>query len=393
MATLKNITINVTASTPNFTVTAGSMSDFAVGDLFFVRDPVKGTLAHQVLTKNDTAKTGTFAPNYIGTTQTGLYAMVVPVSSIDPTVDTVIKTELITRITEALAADQRQSANYEQIFSTASGDVEVVLADGTKVKGPTWRGIQSSTLQLDKANQVVLQGVKYKASIVLEDTDAKPANFDCGGFSTFRKAATFLETMQAPRGIVSDGAPDVPNSIECRRTSTASSGSIPGGTLLATLKTGTQTQAMSISMRHEIGVANYGYVSYKDLLDRWHEVRWQDSGDVNNLTGNWVTGSDRRIKDKIEVVADPIALIRGLELYTFERDGKPMIGGIAQEIEKTLPVLVNEGGSLELKNGSTVDRVKSVDYGTLGYVAIAALNKALDRIEDLEARLVALESK
>lgn len=393
MATLKNITINVTASTANFTVTAGNMSDFAVGDLLFVRDPVKGTLAHQVLTKNDSAKTGTFAPNYIGTTQTGLYAMVVPVSTIDPTVDTVIKTELITRITEALAADQRQSANYEQIFSIATGDVEVVLVDGSKVKGPTWRSLQSSTLQLDKANQVVLQGVKFKASIILEDTAAKPANFDCGGYSTFRKSATFMDTVQAPGGIVVNGGNDAPVAIECRRYSTATSGSIPGGTILASSKTGSQTQAMSMSMRHDIGTANYGYISYMDLLGRWHEVRWQDSGDVNNVTGGWVTGSDRRIKDFVEVVEDPIALIRGLELYTFERDGKPSIGGIAQEIEKTMPLLVNEGGSLELRNGSTVDRVKSVDYGTIGYVAVAALNKALDRIDALEERLAALESK
>ena len=46
-----------------------------------------------------------------------------------------------------------------------------------------------------------------------------------------------------------------------------------------------------------------------------------------------------------------------------------------------MPLLISDGGSITLKDGRNIEKVKSVDYSTLGYVALAALNQALDRID------------
>lgn len=282
---------------------------------------------------------------------------------------------------EALRGLLLDKQNWQQLFS-GTGNITVTLPDGSSFTGPAWNSITASLN--NKLDKTVATAQEIKSSLSLQGSliTGKDANLDVGGFSRFRKSATFDDTIWAPKGVtclgaIGDSTPAV--SVECKYN--GNTGTWGGASIFSRLTVQGVTKVMMMSCRQEIGVMDYGLLSYKDWMGRWHEVRLENTGNMNNLTGGWTTGSDSRIKTDIKKIDDPISLVRDLKLYSFKRDGKSMIGGIAQEIEKKLPHVVSEGGSLQLQNGELVDRVKSVDYSTLGYVAIAALNQALDRID------------
>lgn len=395
--TYDTLFINVTNNSVNFTAGTSASTGWTKakpGDLIAIRSADRGTILLELATIDATAKTGTFTAGYTAATAQNVYSIVIPTSKIDPGKQTVISTELLVQVTAALAADQRMGDNWQQILTVPSGNVDVIAPDGSKITGPSWRGILNAVLQKDVPGQVLNQPLGINGSLVLNDSTAKPGNLDVGGFARFRKSVTFDDTIVSNNGFSANNTTGVGDpSIRLSFTRAEASGSITGSVVAAGLKHQNQTQAMNMACVKVIGITDYGYVSYLKAAGGYVEVRFQNNNDVNNIAGSWVTGSDRRIKDKIEVIEDPIALIRGLELYSFERDGKPSVGGIAQEIEKTLPLLVNVGGNFTLQSGVEVEQVKSVDYGTLGYVAVAALNKALDKIDALEKRLAALEAK
>lgn len=336
----------------------------------------------------DSATQATLIKAYDGPTQAEAAWYAVPRDAMN-----LITAQLAAETAKALRGLNLDKDNWQQLFS-GTGDITVKLPDGSAFTGPAWNSFtEKLNNKLDKqttSSQEVKSPLSLLGSLIMADS----ANLDVGGYSRFRKSTTFDETVWAPKGISAMTLePASPPSITVQYETRSHSGTYYGGQILCNLISEGNTKAFQMSVRQEIGIADYGFLSYKDYLGRWHEVRLQNNGDFNNLTGNWVTGSDRRIKTDIKEIEDPIALIRGLKLYTGKRDGKPFIGGIAQEIEETLPQLVAEGGSLQLQSGETVEQVKSVDYATLGYVALAALNQALDRIDRLEELIERLMEK
>lgn len=336
----------------------------------------------------DSATHATLIKAYDGPTQAEAAWYAVPRDAMN-----LITAQLAAETAKALRGLNLDKDNWQQLFS-GTGDITVKLPDGSAFTGPAWNSFtEKLNNKLDKqttSSQEVKSPLSLLGSLIMADS----ANLDVGGYSRFRKSTTFDDTIWAPKGISAMTLePASPPSITVQYETRSHSGTYYGGQVLCNLISEGNTKAFQMSVRQEIGIADYGFLSYKDYLGRWHEVRLQNNGDFNNLTGNWVTGSDRRIKTDIKEIEDPISLIRGLKLYTGKRDGKPFIGGIAQEIEETLPQLVAEGGSLQLQSGETVEQVKSVDYATLGYVALAALNQALDRIDRLEELIERLMEK
>ncbi|MBN5256477.1 tail fiber domain-containing protein, partial [Serratia marcescens] len=170
-------------------------------------------------------------------------------------------------------------------------------------------------------------------------------------------------------------------SIHISQQHTNSSGTVAGGGSYCRLTAQGTEKIFMMSLRQELNITDYGFLSYRDFRGNWHEVRLQNNGDFNNLTGQWVNGSDIRMKSDLVEIQDPLSLIRGLKLYTGKRDGQPFIGGIAQEIEQQIPLTVSQCGSFKLRTGETIENIKAVDYATLGYVALAALNQAIERID------------
>ncbi|UQT02589.1 putative tail fiber protein [Serratia phage vB_SmaM-ChibiTotoro] len=425
---LKNIFVDVTNSSTSFAVRTGAMTDFKVGDLLAVRDPARGTVLMEVATKNDAARTGTFTNGYIGNTATNLFSPVITISDIDPATDTVIKTKLIQQITDAFARDEAQSAAWMQLLTVPSGNVTITLPDGSQITGPSWRGILNNTISNSSTDAQSIKGalsidgaVTAKSSLavtgattmngratVLGDgvyvgSASKATNLDVYGFSLFRNAITGNEDATFKKGVVSDGNDneDYPRMACTRHYTTLESRMYTGGSFLARLQVGKglgagkdMTTQFNMQLRHLPGQDENGFIAYQATNGNWYETRWLKNGNVQNISGQFIGTSDRRMKTKITEIEDPISLIRGLKLYTYDKDGQPGMGCIAQEVEEKMPLLVTTGGSVTLNTtGETISNLKGVDYGTMGYVALVALNKAIDRIEALEARLAELEGK
>ncbi|HEJ6931171.1 TPA: tail fiber domain-containing protein [Serratia marcescens] len=323
----------------------------------------------------DSATQATLIKAYDGPTQAGAAWYAVPRDAMNA-----ITAQLATETAKALRGLNLDKENWQQVFSN-TGNITVKLPDGGTYIGPAWNSITASLN--NKLDKTVTTAQEIKGDLSLQGSliTGQAANLDVGGYARFRKSVTFDDYMLLKSAVQLSPAENSATSITATNTFTGNSGTVQGPAITSQIKAQGVVKQMTMSLRQELNITDYGFISFQDWAGRWHEVRLQNNGDMNNLTGNWVTGSDRRIKTEVEEIEDPITLIRGLKLYTGKRDGKPFIGGIAQEIEKSLPQVVAEGGSLELQNGEMVERVKSVDYSTLGYVALAALNQALDRID------------
>lgn len=101
-----------------------------------------------------------------------------------------------------------------------------------------------------------------------------------------------------------------------------------------------------------------------------------------NVTGNFIAGgdisafSDERLKSNIRTIDNAMAKVTQLRGVYFNKDNKPSIGVIAQEIEKILPEVVTDGD------------YKSVSYGNIVGILIEAIKDLEVRIIELEKRLV-----
>jgi hypothetical protein len=99
---------------------------------------------------------------------------------------------------------------------------------------------------------------------------------------------------------------------------------------------------------------------------------------VATATGDWVTTSDRRVKENIRAIPDALERVLAMAGVFFTRKDTaiPGAGVIAQDIEKVAPELVTE-----------TDGIKGVNYGGLGGYFIEAIRVLNERIESLEAQL------
>lgn len=114
---------------------------------------------------------------------------------------------------------------------------------------------------------------------------------------------------------------------------------------------------------------------------------------------NWQNTSDRRLKTNIKRIEKPLEKMRAIRGVTWERldksDTPDGIGFIAQEVEEVFPEYVSVLGShsIELKDGTIVDNIKSLDTGgiaaALHHEAILAL---MDKINELQSEILAIKS-
>lgn len=123
------------------------------------------------------------------------------------------------------------------------------------------------------------------------------------------------------------------------------------------------------------------------------EIR--SNGGISNYTANNVALSDERVKTDIAPLESQWNTIKQIEIVEFKyRDQTHTdrnIGVIAQQVETVNPVWVEtEGWEATIDGEST--SLKSVYDEDVKYAAIKALQEAMLRIEQLEARIAALEA-
>jgi hypothetical protein len=122
-------------------------------------------------------------------------------------------------------------------------------------------------------------------------------------------------------------------------------------------------------------------------------------GDITNSTGSYGTISDENLKENISDASSQWDDIKALQVRKYSMkednlDSANKIGVIAQELEKSgMNGLVSETPLADPDDITKKETVKSVKYSILYMKAIKALQEAMARIETLEAKVTALESK
>jgi hypothetical protein len=101
------------------------------------------------------------------------------------------------------------------------------------------------------------------------------------------------------------------------------------------------------------------------------------TGTLNATTVNSL--SDRSHKTNIRPIEDSVALVQRLQGVRFDwlESNKPSLGVIAQDVEETLPEVVE----------TNEDGTKSVSYGNIVGLLIEAIKEQQIRIEELEKKL------
>jgi hypothetical protein len=120
-------------------------------------------------------------------------------------------------------------------------------------------------------------------------------------------------------------------------------------------------------------------------------------GDVKNTNNSYGSISDIKLKQDVVDAASQWDDIKALRVrkYRFKRnpDAALQIGLVAQEAEAVSPGLVEETADRDEEGNDLGTTTKSVKYSVLYMKAVKALQEAMTRIEQLEAKFAALESK
>lgn len=117
--------------------------------------------------------------------------------------------------------------------------------------------------------------------------------------------------------------------------------------------------------------------------------------DGSALAANWVSTSDPRVKSLVEVIPDPLDLMRSIRGYSwyYEHTGSKGFGFLSSEVKVNFRGAVKTFGDAELPDGTVVHDVEGVDVSgvsaALHHEAILAL---MDKMEDMQKELEDLKT-
>ena len=131
-----------------------------------------------------------------------------------------------------------------------------------------------------------------------------------------------------------------------------------------------------------------GKAADANLLDGIDSSSFLRSDTSDTMTGNLTVNgnivasgdvtafSDERLKSNIKTIDSALEKVQNLRGVTFDKDGKESLGVIAQEVQKVIPEVVNQG-----------EEYLSVAYGNMVGLLIEAIKEQQQQIEELKARL------
>jgi Chaperone of endosialidase len=146
------------------------------------------------------------------------------------------------------------------------------------------------------------------------------------------------------------------------------------------------TAALLISGRHTASAVYAGTESF----------RVYTNGNVQNANNSYTAISDIKLKENIVDANSQWADIKALRVRNYNlKEGQThrQIGLVAQEVETISPGLVYESPDRDADGNDLGTTTKAVQYSVLYMKAVKALQEAMERIEALEAKVKALESK
>jgi hypothetical protein len=121
-----------------------------------------------------------------------------------------------------------------------------------------------------------------------------------------------------------------------------------------------------------------------------------NNGNVLNTNNSYGSLSDIKLKENIVDASSQWDDLKDLKVrnYNFkEGQTHTQIGLVAQEVELVSPGLVSESPDRDEDGNDLGTVTKSVNYSVLYMKAVKALQEAMERIEQLEAKVAALETK
>jgi hypothetical protein len=121
-----------------------------------------------------------------------------------------------------------------------------------------------------------------------------------------------------------------------------------------------------------------------------------NNGNVQNTNNSYGAISDIKLKENIVDASSQWDDLKGSASrnYNFkEGQTHTQIGLVAQEVELVSPGLVSESPDRDAEGNDLGTVTKSVNYSVLYMKAVKALQEAMERIEQLEAKVAALETK
>jgi hypothetical protein len=309
-------------------------------------------------------------------------------------------------ITAQIAADTARAirglnfdkANWQQVYS-ASGNITVTLPDGSTYNGPSWKYLSDNmatksngavplnqggtglTSPFGSAENTFCQGNDSRLTTVNNKSGgALTSGISVPGASGYTvRAGTYEgDTINNPITMMNvNGNPVAGDWVNFVR-----GGWYEGEWTLGAVRTGgASIQSVQLALR----------------ADNSSPFALWNFNANGQATGTWVNNCDRRIKDDVIVIPDPLGAMKKLRGYSWRRldSGITGFGFVAQEVEKVFPEAVrNFGQTMKLEDGTEVENVLSVDTtgvsAALHHEAILAL---MGKIEKLEERIVQLTSE
>jgi hypothetical protein len=121
-------------------------------------------------------------------------------------------------------------------------------------------------------------------------------------------------------------------------------------------------------------------------------VQIYTNGNIQNTNNSYGQLSDIKLKESISDAGSQWDDIKAIEIKNFHfiGDATRQLGVIAQQVETVSPGLIYETADQE-QGQLTGTTTKAVKYSVLYMKAVKALQEAMERIETLEAKMVALE--
>ena len=333
----------------------------------------------------------TLVSNFTGPTQSGAAWSAVPRVALN-----MVTAALVAQSAEALRGLNYDKQNWQQVYS-AAGNITVKLPDGTTFTGPSWKYLSDN--------------------MATKSGGAVPVNQGGTGSTTASGARKNLELGNSATRDVGTVAGTVAAGDDSRLKSVdgKTGGGVIGHTyfkiiqdtlpangciVASTTQSSTGITPAQLQMFCLIGSGGQRYGFLRLYQDSSYKDWYMDYSSGNAYApASWVNNSDRRIKDKITPIDDPLGKMKKVRGYTWVRKDDQMkgsfgIGFVAQEIQEIIPeaVCCSREGSVTV-DGEEIENSLALSPGeiaaALHHEAILAL---MEKIDELTLKVEVLQS-
>lgn len=333
----------------------------------------------------------TLVSNFTGPTQSGAAWSAVPRVALN-----MVTAALVAQSAEALRGLNYDKQNWQQVYS-AAGNITVKLPDGTTFTGPSWKYLSDN--------------------MATKSGGAVPVNQGGTGSTTASGARKNLELGNSATRDVGTVAGTVAAGDDSRLKSVdgKTGGGVIGHTyfkiiqdtlpangciVASTTQSSTGITPAQLQMFCQIGSGGQRYGFLRLWQDSSYKDWYMDYSSGNAYApASWVNNSDRRIKDKITPIDDPLGKMKKVRGYTWVRKDDQMkgsfgIGFVAQEIQEIIPeaVCCSREGSVTV-DGEEIENSLALSPGeiaaALHHEAILAL---MEKIDELTLKVEVLQS-